>query len=396
MNKERLWTKEFIILTAISFFLSLIFYLLFVTIGIFASDQFHVTASINGMITGIFIIGSLIGRLITGRFITVLGNKALLIGGSAFFLIISGLYFVSTNVPILLIVRLLHGFGYGIAITAAATIIAQIIPANRRGEGISYFSMSSVLGTAIGPFCGILLSKYTNFNTIFGICSLLALISLIIAFLIKDPLIKLAEEEQESEVKKFFLLNYFEPAALPISIVMLIVGFAWSGVNAFISLYAKEINLVEAASVFFIVHSAMILISRPFVGRLIDKRGANIVAYPCFPTLAIGMFIISQANSSQILLLAGVFTGLGFGNFISTAQVIAIKNAVPQRMGIATATFFIFAELGLGLGPSVLGVLVPLIGYRGLYLSMVFVIIACTVLYHFLQGKKEKKPFQTL
>ncbi|MFA7177513.1 MAG: hypothetical protein WC114_09715, partial [Smithellaceae bacterium] len=54
----------------------------------------------------------------------------------------------------------------------------------------------------------------------------------------------------------------------------------------------------------------------------------------------------------------------------------------------AITTFFIFVDMGFGVGPYVLGALVPLVGYRGLYVLMTFVILASIPLYYFLLGKK--------
>ena len=58
-------------------------------------------------------------------------------------------------------------------------------------------------------------------------------------------------------------------------------------------------------------------------------------------------------------------------------------------MGLATSTFFILYDIGLGFGPYVLGLLVPTIGYRSIFSWMVVVIVISIVLYYFLHGKKE-------
>ena len=88
-----------------------------------------------------------------------------------------------------------------------------------------------------------------------------------------------------------------------------------------------------------------------------------------------------------MLLLAGALIGLGYGNFISCAQAISIKDVPPHRLGLATATFFIFVDLGFGIGPYILGSLVPFTEYRGLYFMMTVVILATVPLYYFLHGR---------
>lgn len=73
----------------------------------------------------------------------------------------------------------------------------------------------------------------------------------------------------------------------------------------------------------------------------------------------------------------------------SSTQAIAIKLMPPHRMGLATSTFFIFLEAGLGFGPYLLGFIIPLTSYRTLYVIMGVAILATTVLYYFLHGQKE-------
>ncbi|MFP3359975.1 MFS transporter, partial [Planococcus sp. SIMBA_143] len=95
-------------------------------------------------------------------------------------------------------------------------------------------------------------------------------------------------------------------------------------------------DLVEAASVFFVVYAVAILVSRPFTGRLMDAKGAKAVMLPAFVLFAAGLFLLSAAGNTMILLLSGVLIGLGFGNMQSVTQAIAVKAVPPERVGLAT------------------------------------------------------------
>ncbi len=90
-----------------------------------------------------------------------------------------------------------------------------------------------------------------------------------------------------------------------------------------------------------------------------------------------------------MLLLSGAFIGIGYGTFITSAQAIAVKASPKSRIGLATSTFFMFADFGAGFGPFLLGFLIPLTGYRNLYETMAIVVVAATVLYYFLHGRKK-------
>lgn len=178
---------------------------------------------------------------------------------------------------------------------------------------------------------------------------------------------------------------------LPISIIALIIAYTYSGVTTFISIYAEQIDLLEAASFFFVVFAITVLISRPITGRLLDSRGANIVMYPCMLIFAAGMLIYSQANLFITLLLAGIFFGLGYGNIQSISQAIAIKLAPAHKLGLANATFFIFFDVGFGVGPYIFGFFVPILGFRSLYAITTIIILANIVLYYIMLGRNEKQ-----
>ncbi|WP_026582281.1 MFS transporter [Bacillus sp. J33] len=385
---HKLWTKDFIIVSSVNFFLTLIFYLLMVTIAVFAVNNYGATTSQAGLVTGIFIIGTLIGRLNIGRAIDTIGRKKTLYLGLIFFTLTTLLYFVNIGITFLLINRFIHGIALGMASTATGTIVAQIIPSARKGEGIGYYSMSATLATAIGPFIGLYMMQQVTFESIFLFCLALGIFAFITAFFLYVPQVA-ASSKTSSEIKSFNISNFVEPKAVPIAFITLAIAFGYSGVLSFINFYAMEIDLVRAASFFFLVYSAAVLISRPFTGRLMDLKGANYVMYPAFVMFAAGMFVLSIASSSFTLLLAGALIGLGFGNMQSCTQAVAVKLTPVHRMGLATSTFFIFLDAGLGFGPYVLGFIIPVTGYSTLYSILSVFVLLTAGLYFVLHGKKE-------
>ncbi|RDW15825.1 MFS transporter [Oceanobacillus arenosus] len=391
MNQTKLWTKDFIIVSLINFLLTLVFYLLVVTIATFAIGEYDATVSQAGLVSGIFIIGALIGRFVCGSIIEIVGRKRLLIMGAVLFIVMTALYFVHLSIGLLIVLRLLHGITHGMASTAAGTVVAQIIPGPRKAEGISYYSMSTTLATALGPFIGLFMLQHTTFQVIFMLCLILAVISFIISILLKVPAAIDAPVQQKGKKSGISIKNFIEPKAVPIGIIILFLGFGYSSVLTYINFYATELNLVTAASFFFLVYSIVALVSRPFSGPLMDKKGANMIMYPAFILYAISMFMLSTVSSGWVLLLAGAVMGLGYGNMQSATQAIAIKETEPARMGLATSTYFIFYDAGLGLSPYLLGYITPYTGYGKMYAVMAAVILVTGVLYFFLHGLKETK-----
>ncbi|NNP72523.1 multidrug MFS transporter [Acinetobacter defluvii] len=390
MNSQTpLWTRNFILVSAINFQLVLIFYLLVVVIVGYAVSELAATTAQAGLVSGLFIVGTLIGRLLVGNFLEKFGRKTTLIVGLTGFLIFSGLYFIKFDVGMLLLVRFMHGFMMGMASTVLGTIIAQILPPTRRGEGIGYYSMSSTLGTAIGPFLAIWMMLHIGYHAIFILSSIIATFCLVVALFIQIsdlPQTKYPQSTVSIE-KNSWLSQFVEKKALSISFIMLLTSICYSGVLSFVNFYAKEINLVETASVFFLMYAVAILISRPFTGPLMDRKGENIIMYPAFVIMAIALLLLSQAQNSWMLLLCAALLGLGYGNIQSVCQTVAVKSASIERMGFATSTFFIFLDAGLGFGPYFLGMALNSISYSMLYMYSAIASLLCIVIYYALHGK---------
>lgn len=381
--KENLWTKNFLILSLINFFLTLIFFLLNSTVTIYAINNFNASTGQAGFVASIFIVGTLIGRIFTGR---MHHSKKLLMMGLSIFILSSLLYFANYGLIFLIIVRLINGFSIGVVTTIVATVVAITLPASRKGEGVSYFAVSTAIGTGIGPFIGLYLSQSSNFNTIFILCFILGIVSLGSGIFVDFSRVPVRNSKNENT--KLKLSNFIEAKVISISIIILASSFCFSSVLSYINLYSIELSLVKTASYFFMVYTVVVLISRPVTGSIVDKKGANFIMYTVLIIFGIGLILLSSVTNSISLLLAGALMGLGFGNVSSISQTIAIKSSEPNRLGLATATFSIFSDIGSGFGPSIIGLIIPLIGYRTLYMSLGIAVFVIPVFYYFLLGRK--------
>ncbi|HWL25103.1 MAG TPA: MFS transporter [Ureibacillus sp.] len=387
--KEKLWTKDFIGITSVNFFLMLTFYLLMVTIATFSVNQFSSNESAAGLASSIFVIGALIGRLFGGKYLEIFGRKKLLLTGLALMIIASILYFFIGSYAILIAIRIIHGLAFGLAGTATGTIVAQVIPNTRRGEGIGYFALSMTIATAIGPFIGIFILERFEFSMIFVFCLISVIISTLITLSLKVEEITLSKEHL-ADMKGFRLSNFIERKSVSITLVATVTAFCYAGIISFLTFFAAENGITQAASFFFVVYAVAVVASRPATGRLFDTKGPNFVMYPCLISFAIGMFILSQATTSVLLLVSGAFIGFGYGTYMSSSQAVAIKEAPAHRVGLATATFFILTDIGLGIGPFLQGYIVPTLGYSGLFFLLAILLIICLPLHHFLFGKNAK------
>jgi MFS family permease len=387
MNKPRLWTKDFILVSLCNIFIALNLYLLIVSISPYAMEKFHSTPSEAGLATGIFMIGILFARLLTGKWIERIGRAKTFKTGLFLSLVTSLLYFAVGNIWSLLAIRFLHGATLGIASTGVSTIAADIIPRQRRGEGLAYYMLGVTLATAIGPFIAMFLSNHGSFTMIFASCAIAASLSLGISFFITVDEISLTAEQLEG-TKGFSLKSFLEPRAIPIATVCGALYFCYSSVLSFLAAYAKEVHLADAAGLFFVVYAVAVLLSRPYAGRLFDSKGENKVMYPAIVVFVTGMIVLSQAHHGYTLLVSAALIGSGISAVQSFTQAICIRVTEPHRIGLATSTFFVSMDFTIGIGPFIFGIFIPLIGYRGIYAAGAAAALACTLLYYGLHGRK--------
>ena len=178
------------------------------------------------------------------------------------------------------------------------------------------------------------------------------------------------EEVVTNKVRHSPLVRFVEAGVLPISLVCGLLFFGYSSLLTFLTPYANEIGLGRAASVFFVAYALAMFVTRPFTGRAFDRVGPHPVMIPAFFSFAAGMVVVAFAANDWMLLGAALLLGFGVGTVQSCGLAMAVRVSSDERLGVANATFYMLLDVGVGIGPVLLGVLVPLIGYSALYLCM--------------------------
>ena len=375
--------------TLINLGIYIIYSMLMVVIAV---EALNMGASVAeaGLATGIYIVGVLLARLLAGRYIELVGRKSMLYKGIGFYLLTTVLYFSFDSMMNLYIVRLLNGIGYGVAATATGTIIAGVIPKERRGEGVNYFALSLSLAAGVGPLLGMLLQEHFSFVAIVDLCVVILMACLLATVFLDVEEVELSKEKL-AELKEFRLDNFVEPRVFAISLVAFFMGICYSGVLSFLGAYTAELNLAGAGPIFFVVYAIVITIIRPFAGVMFDRKGEDFVMYPCYAALFIGLMLLSMATSNVLMILASIFIGLGYGTFMSNGQAICVKLTPAYRSGIAVSTYFIMLDVGLGFGPYFLGEFKEAIGFSGIYAVTAVAALACAGIYYFAYAKRRGK-----
>lgn len=385
---NKLLTKNFICICATCFFIILNYFYLIVTLPLYLIQHLDGPKSQAGLIVTMFFIAAIIIRPFTGKWIQQFGVKKVFITALILYFSATLLYFISTSVVSLLLLRLFHGIGFGMVTTSAGTIVANIVPEKRKGEGMGYYGLMMNLAMAIGPFLGLLAMQSWGVSSMFLISTLSVLLGTITGLLITLPKqINNHTKDTAPAKRKLNVDDLYERSALRISIVVAFFAIIYASIISFVSVYAEELRLTEIASYFFVVYAISLIISRPFTGRWFDRYGPNVIMYPAIICLAFGMGILAFANSAFLFLLSAVFIGLGWGTIFPSSQTIAVQLSPPARRGVATATFLTILDIGVGIGSLIFGFVGAIVGYSSLYLYGAILVLLGVAVYYLLHGR---------
>ena len=388
---NRLWTKDYILVCLTTFLMFLNYYYLLVTIPIYLIQDLQGSSAQAGLLVLLFYIAAIFIRPIAGKWIESYGIKKVFLASLTMYLGVALMYFFATSLMSLIILRLIHGIAFGMVTTTTGTIVANLIPPSKKGEGMGYYGLMMNISMALGPFLGLLAISQWGVSMMFGVSFASVLIGTVTGLLISIPKEeKKAEPEQVSKKKGINVKDLIEVSVLRISLVAFFFALVYSSIVSFVSVYAEERQLAEVASYFFIVYVIALIVTRPFTGKWFDQYGANVIMIPSIISFAIGLFLLSQANSAFIFLLSAAFIGFGWGTIFPSAQTVAIQIAHPKRRGVATATFLSTMDSGIGIGSFVVGILGGVIGYSTLYLYGAIFAFAGLIVYYFLHGKASR------
>ncbi|WP_018768132.1 MFS transporter [Bacillus sp. 105MF] len=353
---DRLWTKNYIMLTITALLLFSGFYLLMPTLPMFIK-KLGGSESQVGFIIGVFTISAVIFRPIVGGLMDRYGRMVFIISGLLFFAITMYFYDWVTGVIFLVILRILHGISWAVATTSIGTAVTDVIPQSRRGEGMGWYGLAMTLGMALGPVLGLWVIKSFSFHYLFLLCTGLALVAFILALGTKIPSIQHASKKT---------ISFFEKTLLPIAIVTFFLSLTFGGITTFLPLFAAKIQV--NAGTFFLVYAVTLTVVRPFAGKVSDKYGEGIIIIPALFTLIAALLVLAMTNGIVGLVITAILYGIGFGSAQPALQVAMIRLASPEKRGIANATFFTAFDLGIGLGSILLGFVSQLMGYQMLFI----------------------------
>jgi MFS family permease len=379
-QKERIWTRDFILICLANFFIFLGFQMTLPTIPLFV-EHLGGNDQLIGLVVGIFTFSALLIRPYVGHALESKGRGGVYLAGLAIFVLSVGSFGFATGMFFLFALRIVQGVGWGFSTTASGTIATDLIPAKRRGEGMGYYGLSGNIALAFGPSLGLGLVGVLTFQELFFICAGLGLAALLLASRIHYK--KVEEKTEKAANVKWDL---YEKSALKPSMLLFFITVTFGGIAAFLPLYAAQKG-VDGIQWYFLMFAIFLMLSRTFAGQLYDRKGHQAVFIPGSAMILAAMLLLAWLPNSGILYVAAALYGLGFGSLQPALQAWAVEEAPRNRKGMANATFFSSFDLGVGIGAITFGQIGHIWGYPSIYITSAISVLVSILLYLYLLWK---------
>lgn len=385
---ERLWTPPFLGVMVLNGVSAVNFLLLMTFMTGYAVDQFGVGQGQAGFAAGSFVIGALLARVFVGKYTDVVGRKRMLVLASLLMVGGSIGYFVAGSFVLLIVVRVVQGAAFGAVNNVVNTVAMSMMPSARRGEGTGWFTLSLTVGQALGPALGLWLVSVGSVNAVFLTGTVLCLVVAAIALFIPvtEPVLSASDR---ATLTSWRFSRILEPRALPMGLMSFLLVFPYSAILTFMTAYATEVGALEFASLYFIVYAISLAVSRPLVGSLLDRFSDNAIVIPVFIPYLLGVLLLALSVGPIGYIAAAVSLAFGYGSLTSLMQTIAVRETPASRTSMAISTFYIGMDLGMGVGPFILGIIVGFgFAYAELFGLLTIWIVLVFVVYLAVHGRK--------
>ena len=304
-------------------------------------------ADYKGLIISFFTITAMLSRPFSGKLADRLGRKPVMMIGGLVCLVCSFLYPILTSVSGFLLLRLVHGFSTGFSPTGVAAYIADTIPAAKRGEAMGWVGTAGALGMAGGPAIGGAVANNFGLNSIFYLSSFFAFLSILIMMRMSETLVE--KHAVSWRVLKVSKADLFEPLVWAPCLVMLLTAFSYGAIFTLLPDFGAFVGIKNKGLLFTFLTVASLIV-RLLAGKASDRFGRVPVLRISVPLMMVAMILIGLAKDSLILIVGVTLYGLAQGSTSPSLLAWATDLSDEQHRGRGIAFFYIFMEMGIGLG----------------------------------------------
>src|ERR1043166_1369549 len=143
------------------------------TLPLYVKGPLHQGKIMVGVVSGAFALAALVCRPFVGRLSDRRGRKLTILLGAGLVAIAAAAIVPIGSVGLLIVLRLAGGCGEALFFVGAVSAVTDIAPDERRGEAVSWFSVSLYLGIALGPTLGESVLHHVGFDGVWLVSSAL-------------------------------------------------------------------------------------------------------------------------------------------------------------------------------------------------------------------------------
>ncbi|MBK5441753.1 MULTISPECIES: MFS transporter [unclassified Peribacillus] len=386
MKNQRIFNKSFLFLFISNFLVFIGFEMLLPILPAYLLSM-NASSIQVGLVTSLFTIGAVLIRPFVGYYLIDNQRKSLAISASAALMIITMLYPFLNIIWLFLLLRLFHGAAWGVSTTANSTIVVDLIPKTRLGEGMGYFSISTTVGAIIAPSIGILIYDSFSFDILIWSSVVLSLLAVIALQFVYSPTTVKREKQPFRFLDMIFEKDVWFPALLTV-----ITTLGFGAIITFLVLFGKQKGL-DHIFLFFLINATVATLLRPFTGKWYDKKGPWSIIIMSAVLGFLSLVMLSYATNELHLIIAAILFGAGYGTVMPCLQTWTVQKVSEEKSGAANATFFSSFDVGVGVSAFVLGILAEWISLEMIFrvVSLSFIVVAVLVYKDFLNVKKRYK-----
>lgn len=329
-----------------------------------------------GLTFGVFALGMLSLRPFVGYFADRFGRRPLMVAGA---LCVAGLQLLHVpaaggGLELLLLVRFLSGMASSAMYLGQATTATEIPPTERSAEIFSIFGVAVFVGFAIGPVVGETVLEAADFEAVFAVGAGFGVVCALLGLLLP--------ETRPSDViaRLDGVKSLLHPIAARAGAVSFLMFGAFIAFNAFVTPYAESLGLSQVRWV-LLTYSTTTLVVRAFGGRMIDTGDRLRLGTAAHLAVAAGLGIIVVFDAVWALYVGGAVMAAGLAFNVPLMVVVAADSATPRERSRVVATVIVFGDLANSAAAFGLGAVADLVGYRGMYLSVLAMALVAAALY---------------
>jgi len=300
-----------------------------------------------GLAFGAFALTALLLRPFAGRLVDRLGRRPLLLAGAVLGGIGLALMPLAGSLSVVVALRLLQGVGEAAFFVAGFAMLADLAPPDRTGEALSYNSLGLYLGIALGPPLAALVLGLSGFPMAWIAATALMAIAAALVLLLPETA---APADATTGAEHRLLHRPSIPPALGLMASLLAAG----GFLAFASLHGTRIGL-QNASLALLTYGLVVVTCRIVLARVPDRLPALPLGAGSLAVIAAGLAVVAAWATPSGLILGTAVMAVGVSLSTPAFFTAVFATAAPNQRGAASGTASAALDLGLGLGPVVLG-----------------------------------------